>query len=706
MPCPEASELESFLDGTLAAAARDGIETHLDDCDDCRRTVALLAPGLPRGPDAVSDIANAETAPRAGATDEPRPGDTVGRYELVERIGSGGMGVVYAAHDPELGREVAIKLLRGELLAGQPDARDRIIREARAMARIAHPNVITVFDAGRVGDRVFIAMELVRGTSLRAWMQDRTRTVAAIVDAFSAAGLGLAAAHDAGLVHRDFKPDNVLVGGDGRARVTDFGLAIPTHAAAAAVPGDDGSVTSTRVAGTPAYMAPEQHVAGHVDARSDQFSFAASLYEALHGARPFQGDSYEDLVRNVLAHRFAPPPEEARVPRSLRAILRRALSLRPGDRFESMDALLRALGRDRARTPRRLAIASAVLLVVILLALGGDSIARERAAAVTRTSFAAARAQLGRLVERRVETFVAMSSLFSVTPIMREVAAATDQADFGLGDEGADRQQLEYVHANLKSADWVSWMRAIQGTDFAIADYKGRLLYASADPSRWGTDVTAVAALADAYAIGPARTRTAVLRVDDRALAAAGLLGRTARHGLAVFFIRAAVVGDTPRALFVQVVPGARLLQDVSLGEGTQMALVAPDGTVDGTVPRAVLAAAPEDAAGIEEVASGDGTWMVQRFALTSPGSDAEVASIVLARRLDVGLAGLFPGARPLLASLAALLVALVALFALLARRRDLSRRSPRGHRSGRWSLPWSRVRASRARRSSPPPRA
>jgi hypothetical protein len=167
-----------------------------------------------------------------------------------------------------------------------------------------------------------------------------------------------------------------------------------------------------------------------------------------------------------------------------------------------------------------------------------------------------------------------------------------------------------------------------------------------------------------------------------------------------VLFVRAATVGDTPRALFVQLMPGARLLEDVSLGEGTQMTLVGPDGTTDGSVPAEVLAEAPIEATGIDEVTSGNETWMVQRFSLISPGSGEPVASIVLARRLDVGLAGLFPGARPLLAALAAVLLALAIAFAALARRRDLSRRSPRGHRSARWNLPWSRVRASGGHRS------
>ena len=693
MVCPEPSVLENFLAGELATGDRDAFEVHLDECDECRRTVALLAPGLAPPPSSAERPELATTVPSGEHPVDLLPGSSVGRYVLRRRIGAGGMGVVYAADDPELGREVAIKLLRPDRLSGQPEARARIIREARAMARISHPNVITVFDAGAAGEHVFIAMELVRGQSLRSWMADRGRSAAEIVEIFSKAGRGLAAAHDAGLVHRDFKPDNVLVGDAGEVRVSDFGLALENEAPAPG-PGDR-SVTATRTAGTPAYMAPEQHVAGHIDARSDQFSFAASLYEALHGERPFRGDSYDELSANVLAGRVA--PATARVPRSLRAILLRALSVRPGDRFPTMDALLRALGRDRARTPRRLAAASLVLIGLIGLALGADQIARARAAAVTRTSFGAAQAQLGRLVERRVETFVAMASQFAVTPIMREVASAVDEADFGLGSPSDDRARLEYVHSNLKSADWVSWMRVIEGTDLAIADYKGRLLYASADPERWGTDVTRVPALAAAYRGGPALTGTVVLPADDPGLIASGLLGADPGHGLAVLLARPALVGDAPRALFVQAIPGARLLDEVSLGEGIRMSLVAPGGPAEGSVPPAVMAAAPADPRAIDEIARGGQTWLVQRFPLPLPAPPEDRASIVLARRLDIGLAGLFPGARPLLIGTAALLLVLAAVLALLARARDLGRRSPRD-RTGRWSLPWSRVRGSRRR--------
>ena len=173
-------------------------------------------------------------------------------------------------------------------------------------------------------------------------------------------------------------------------------------------------------------------------------------------------------------------------------------------------------------------------------------------------------------------------------------------------------------------------------------------------------------------------TRAAVIPAGDPGLAASGILGAGARSGLAVLLARPALVGDVPRALFVQAIPGARLLDDVSLGEGTRMSLVAPGGAAEGSVPPAILAASPGDPLTIDEVARDGETWLVQRFPLALAGPDGEAPSIVLARRLDIGLAGLFPGARPLLMGAAGLLALLAALFAAIARRRDLSRRSPR----------------------------
>ncbi|MEM6996028.1 MAG: efflux RND transporter permease subunit, partial [Myxococcota bacterium] len=207
---------------------------------------------------------------RAGLIRRPRP-TVVGRYRVVGELGRGGMGVVYEAVDRRLHRRLAIKLVAIE--RQRADQRFRMRREAEAMARLSHPNVVQVFDVGRFEDQTFVAMELVEGTTLAGWCRARRRTVDTIVAAFRSAGAGLAAAHDAGVVHRDFKPKNVLVGIDGTVKVTDFGLA------------QLGVSDGRHGAGTPAYMAPEQR-RGVADARSDQYSFCVALHEAVFGVLP------------------------------------------------------------------------------------------------------------------------------------------------------------------------------------------------------------------------------------------------------------------------------------------------------------------------------------------------------------------------------------------------------------------------------------
>ena len=204
------------------------------------------------------------------ATASVVPGATYGRFVVIGVLGSGGMGVVLSAYDPKLDRNVALKLLRPEVWsAASGGARERLQREAQAMARLSHPNVVTVYEAGQVGDREFLAMELVDGETLRAWQRAEPRAWRDALAIYIAAGRGLAAAHAAGLVHRDFKPDNVLIGRDGRPRVGDFGLV------------SVGAEPRT-VRGTPAYMAPEQWSAAEdIDARADQFSFCVALWEAI-----------------------------------------------------------------------------------------------------------------------------------------------------------------------------------------------------------------------------------------------------------------------------------------------------------------------------------------------------------------------------------------------------------------------------------------
>jgi serine/threonine protein kinase len=277
------------------------------------------------------------------------------------------MGTVFRARDPQLGRDVAIKTLHpdrvgwGDLATldrSLREARGRFTAEARAMAAVSHPNVVAIYDAGVADDMVFLAMELVEGQTLRQWLQAE-RTWREIVDVFLQAARGLAAAHELGFVHRDFKPDNVLVGHDGRVRVTDFGLVTTAGDVASTLTQGallEESYTQTGMSvGTPAYMAPEQHFGGRVDERSDQFAFCIALFEALHGERPFRAKSSHDLARRKSMGEMSPPRPGRKIPRWLDALVARGLAAEPEDRWSSMHEIIRALQaglRRRVRTRR------------------------------------------------------------------------------------------------------------------------------------------------------------------------------------------------------------------------------------------------------------------------------------------------------------------------------------------------------------------
>ena len=296
----------------------------------------------------------------------------IGRYLIVDELGRGAMGMVFRAYDPQLDRRVALKLIRGD--PASEAARVRLLREAQAMARLQHPNVIAVHDAGVHGDDVYVAMELFEGVTLRDWMAQEQpwRTV---VEVFLRAAQGLSAAHRAGLVHRDFKPGNAMVSAGGDVRVLDFGLARVDQVEELEVTGG-GSITDARlthtghVVGTPAYMAPEQWQGGAVDAAADQFAFCVSLYEALWGHRPFEADSVEGLMTRVLEGTPA-PPRRTGVPGWLHDVVHRGLALRPEDRFASMDALAAALRRGLVGRRRSAAVAGvAAVGIASAVALG------------------------------------------------------------------------------------------------------------------------------------------------------------------------------------------------------------------------------------------------------------------------------------------------------------------------------------------------
>ncbi len=332
---------------------------------------------LPRHIEEALDKPNAN---RQKVIDDELPrGASLGRYIVLSCLGAGGMGVVYAAYDPELDRKVAIKLLRNEAVGNEAsEARMRLLREAQAMARLQHAQVIAVYDVGTIDGQVFIAMEFIDGHTLTAWLKEQPRSQAQILETFTLAGRGLSAAHAVGLVHRDFKPDNVLVGKDGQVRVTDFGLARRADqsdehpavhdASSSAITPQMLSVNLTRTGalmGTPRYMAPEQYQGGKTDPRTDQFCFCVALYEALYGAAPFAGDSIATLGFNVVSGRVLPPPPEARVPTWMRQVLLRGLSVNPDDRYPTMDALLTALNRERTKVSWRWLIMAAVVMVAL-----------------------------------------------------------------------------------------------------------------------------------------------------------------------------------------------------------------------------------------------------------------------------------------------------------------------------------------------------
>ncbi|HWB80849.1 MAG TPA: serine/threonine-protein kinase [Nannocystaceae bacterium] len=312
------------------------------------------------------EAARARAAISARLLGKPTTPLTIGRYIVIERLGAGGMGIVYAAYDPELDRKVALKLLfRNEASDAE---RHRLVREAKAMAKLSHPNVVHVYDAGEHEGRVFVAMELVRGATLRAWTRSAPRSTRETLAVCLDAGRGLAAAHAAGIVHRDFKPDNVLVGDDGRARVLDFGLARGVAEAE-----ETGPITHRRgvhprnpvtrtgaVVGTPGYIAREQLRGEPPDVQSDQFSFCATVWEALTGALPYPREQHTapDLPWQIAA------PPRASMPRWVERVLRRGLA--DHDRYPRLDELLRALARDPAQLRRRI-----VGGVLVLASVGG-----------------------------------------------------------------------------------------------------------------------------------------------------------------------------------------------------------------------------------------------------------------------------------------------------------------------------------------------
>jgi hypothetical protein len=373
--CLEVDTIVAFIEARMAPDGVEQMEAHLSGCASCRARLSLAIAASP-----VSRRARptARQPERPAARVALARGTAIGRYTVLELLGRGGMGEVYAAYDPELDRKVALKILHAGEAAGDERRRGRLLHEAKAIAKLHHPNVVVVHDAGTVDDRVFLAMEHVDGRTLAAWLAEPPRARREMLDVFIAAGRGLAAAHAAGLVHRDFKPQNVMVGHDGDVRVMDFGLAraigaepdasettaAPAGTTEAEAPAPLPLTRTGELVGTPLYMAPEQFRAQRTDARTDQFSFCVALYQALHGAHPFASSELGELMAAVTEGRVQPPPARSPVPPRLRRILLRGLAADPAARWPSMDALISALSYDPARSRKRWLVGAAVVVLV------------------------------------------------------------------------------------------------------------------------------------------------------------------------------------------------------------------------------------------------------------------------------------------------------------------------------------------------------
>ncbi|HEU5059924.1 MAG TPA: protein kinase, partial [Kofleriaceae bacterium] len=362
--CAAVEELALYVVGRLREPEREALEAHMAACERCRRAVSALA---------ATELGTTGEVGQDGFAPADA-GGVVGRFVLTRHLGRGAMGEVWAARDPELGREVALKFLGMNADALTEEASDRMRREAQAMARLNHPNAVTIYELCEADGQLFCAMELVAGVTLRSWLGEPRRWTE-VIDIALGAGRGLAAAHAAGLVHRDVKPDNILIDDEGRARVSDFGVAKlvgldePAGRVDERGPVDEpvrGATETGALVGTPAYMAPEQLDCREVDARSDQFSFCVTFWEALFGERPFPAGDLAGLIARVRAGP-RPPADRRGAPRPLVRALLRGLAVDPAARWPSMDALVGQLERVRARPRRRrMALVGAAAVAAML----------------------------------------------------------------------------------------------------------------------------------------------------------------------------------------------------------------------------------------------------------------------------------------------------------------------------------------------------
>lgn len=548
MAHPDETTLQRFLDQSLPDAERRAAEAHVADCESCRRTVAALAlaRSVSSGPTLRSPVVAA-----LQQTPMPERGAHVGRYVVEGELGAGAMGVVYAARDEQLGRRIALKVVR----SASAEAKARLLREAQAMAKLSHPNVLTVHEVFAFGGELAIAMEFVEGTTLRQWLT-ATHAVPEVLALFDGIAAGLEAAHAAGLVHRDLKPDNVLIGRDGRPRVADFGLAADRGAVTAdAGASDTGPVDLTRsgaLVGTPAYMSPEQFSGGEVDARSDQFSFCVVLHEALFGRRPFDAKSIIGLKEAVTSGARAPVDSQRAkaVPPVVLAAIDRGLSVDAGKRFASMSELRRALVPPRASrwwlaAPGVAAAAAAAIGLAVWMRpsceQAGSSMKstwNEASAAQVRQAWASAPAWATGSLERALDGLGRHAQLWvaqardacEATHIKKEQSA--DMLDRRTACLDAELADFRAVIAALKAPSPEQYAHAeelIKGLPSPLACSAGRELLDEAplpaDPKRREAIAAARETLAKARALANAGNPLAALTIveaADRDAAATG----------------------------------------------------------------------------------------------------------------------------------------------------------------------------------------
>ena len=392
--CLDAEMAAAFLDRSLDPERAAVAEEHVSRCDACRAMLAQFVE-IYEGEDSALTTRIASEIAEPSGTIAPVPdrdtpqtvsvGTLVGRYLALGVLGRGGLGIVYSAYDPQLDRKVALKLVRPERRGADAALKldDRMLREAQAMAKVSHPNVVAIYDVGVHGADVFIAMELIDGRTLNRWAREESPPWTRRRDALVAAGRGLEAAHAAGVVHRDFKLGNVLMGADGRVRVLDFGLArgvapsadgqrsatIGEAATPANLLGDQLTRVGT-VLGTPGYMAPEQLRGETGDARTDQFAFCVAAYKLLYERAPFAGGTVSEILTSIETQGQPAPPPGSRVPAWLHRAITRGLRPQPEERYASMADLLSAITVDKRRR-RRWGLAAAFAGAIGVAAVAG-----------------------------------------------------------------------------------------------------------------------------------------------------------------------------------------------------------------------------------------------------------------------------------------------------------------------------------------------